>query len=237
MQKPLIGIVLDRETNGDYSEYPYYVLREHYFDAVSKAGGIPVGLDLNNEMVAEYVELVDGLLLPGGDYDIPPEFYGESSVHQTTVTKSERLDYDVAIATAFLQADKPVLGICAGQQLLAAMHDGKLIQDIASEIPAALEHYKGLRTEAVHEISVVPGTQFHEIVGVDTMQVNSHHHQAVKDGVGDFVVSARSADGVVEAIEFPDKKFCLGFEWHPEFLISDEEEKIFAAFVKACVKE
>ncbi len=80
-KKPLIGIVLDREEGGGYSEYPYYVLREHYFNAVRKAGAIPIGLDIAIDGIADYVKLCDGLVMAGCDYDIPPAMYGETTVH------------------------------------------------------------------------------------------------------------------------------------------------------------
>ena len=233
-KKPKIGIVLDREPGGGYSEYPYYVLREHYFDAVSEAGGIPIGIDHAIENIDEYLTLLDGLLMPGGDYDIPPSFYGEDIVHDSVTTKVERLDFDVAITRRFLEADKPILAICAGEQLLAVINGGKLIQDINSEIENPLEHYVGLRTETVHDIIVTPGTRLHQIVGMETIAVNSHHHQAVKEGFGNFVVSAKSSDGVVEAIEIPNKKFCLGVEWHPEFINTESDFAIFKSFIEAC---
>jgi putative glutamine amidotransferase len=234
MKKPKIGIVLDRERGGDYSEYPYYVLREHYFNAVHKAGGIPVGIDLTTTAIADYVDLLDGLLMPGGDYDIPPSFYGDTTVHDTVVTKVERLEYDLAITQAFLEADKPILGICAGQQLLAVLYKGTLVQDIESQIPGAFNHYNSEREAISHDIVIKQGTLLHSIVKEERVGVNSHHHQAVKTVDEGMVISAVSNDGVVEAIEIPAKKFCLGVEWHPEFLNEEHDKKIFDAFIQAC---
>lgn len=229
-KKPKIGIVLDKEPGGGYSEYPYYVLREHYFNAVSKAGGIPIGLDLSVDNINDYVDLLDGLLMPGGDYDIPPSFYGDESVHETVVTKVERLEFDLAITQKFLDADKPVLGICAGEQLLAVMFGGTLIQHIETEI----EHYLSDRERVAHDIAVVEGTLLHKIVRETTLGVNSHHHQSVKSVGEKCIISALSSDGVIEAIEVVDKKFCLGVQWHPEFLNEVHDVRIFETFIEAC---
>jgi len=234
MKKPTIGIVLDLEEKGDYSIYPYYVLRQDYFAAITQAGGIPVGIPLLTENIEDYIENLDGLLLPGGDYDIPPHIYGDDSIHETVVMKQGRIDFDVTLTKKFLEKDKPVLGICLGEQLLAVLHGGALIQDIEHELPEAGEHYIEDRLRPVHEIEIKEGTLLHQIIGEVTMTVNSHHHQAVKAEAGGFIVSARSSDGVIEAVEVPGKKFCLGMQWHPEHLVHPKELDIFKAFVAAC---
>jgi putative glutamine amidotransferase len=230
VKKPRIGIVLDNEPGGGYSEYPYYVLREHYFNAVVKAGGIPIGIDHTLENIDDYLDLLDGLLMPGGDYDIPPSAYGDSKVHESVVTKVGRLDFDWKITQKFLDTDKPILGICAGEQLLAVMLGGTLIQHIETDI----DHYLSDREMVAHNITVTEGTLLHKIVGATKLGVNSHHHQSVKTVSDKFVASARSSDGIIEAIEVKNKKFCLGVQWHPEFINDQNELRIFTAFVDAC---
>jgi putative glutamine amidotransferase len=236
MKKPLIGVVLDLEEKGDYSIYPYYVLRQDYFAAITKAGGIPVGIPVTAENIPDYVKNLDGLLLPGGDYDIPPHIYGDDSIHETVVMKLSRIDFDITITKSFLDRDIPIFGICLGEQLLAVMHGGALIQHIENDVPDALDHYIEDRLKPAHEIKIKEGSLLHSIVGTTTMEVNSHHHQAVKDETAQFVVSARSVDGVVEAIEVPNKKFCLGVQWHPEHLTHPSELNIFKVFIEACRK-
>ncbi|MEY2665798.1 MAG: hypothetical protein RLZZ480_903 [Candidatus Parcubacteria bacterium] len=233
-QKPRIGIVLDLEEKGDYSIYPYYVLRQDYFSAITKAGGIPVGVSLATENIDDYAETLDGLLLPGGDYDIPPHVYGDDSIHETVVMKAGRLDFDITLTKKFLEKDIPILGICLGEQLLAVIHGGALMQHIENELPDALPHYIEDRLKPTHEIKIKEGTLLHQIIGETSMMVNSHHHQAVKSESGQFIVSAQSEDGVIEAIEVPGKKFCLGMQWHPEHLVHPKELDIFKAFIDAC---
>ena len=108
------------------------------------------------------------------------------------------------------------------------------MQHIADEVPGALEHeQKNPRTEPGHSVAIAPGTVLRGIVEVAELSVNSAHHQAAKETGPGVVVNARAPDGVIEGIEHPERRFCLGVEWHPEYAISAGDAKIFAAFVAA----
>jgi putative glutamine amidotransferase len=149
-------------------------------------------------------------------------------------TKDRRTVFELAITRAALAADKPVLGICGGQQLLNVALGGTLVQHIPDEIAGALAHEQpNPRTEPGHTVAVVKGSLLHRITGMDELPVNSAHHQAVKDVAPGMVVDATASDGVIEGIEDPRRRFCLGVQWHPEYAISPGDLGIFAAFVGA----
>lgn len=235
MKKPLIGIVANYDDQGTYfSEYPWYALRRSYCDAVHQGGGAPIMLPFHVAAIPEYVSMLDGLILSGGE-DYPPEFYGEAPVgNVTNLFKGGRSEFDFKLLEAALQKNIPVLGICAGEQAINIFFGGTLIQDIDTYMPEALPHFKPRPAhEPSHSITIVKDTLLHKIVRCESYEVNSAHHQAVKR-VGDgLVINAQSSDGIIEGIEHPGYKFCLGVEWHPEFEIAAQDREIFAAFVQA----
>ena len=225
---PIIGVTVDSDQSGAY------VLRRNYADAVAAAGGVPLLLTHAVESVERVLGLIDGLLVTGGDFDVDPAMFGASSRHPSVKTKDRRTTFEAAAIGAALARDTPVLGICGGQQLLNVVLGGSLVQHIADEVPGALEHeQKNPRTEPGHTVAIAPGTALHGIVDAAELSVNSAHHQAAKDTGPGVLVNARAPDGVIEGIEHPGHRFCLGVEWHPEYAISAGDPKIFAAFVAA----
>jgi putative glutamine amidotransferase len=235
MPQPVIALTLDYEQPGGYSKLPWYALRENYCAAVVRAGGLPILLPHEPDQVAAYLDKIDGLVVTGGAFDVDPALFGATSRHAAVTTKDRRTQFELAITRAALAADKPVLGICGGQQLLNVALGGTLIQHIPDEVPGALAHEQpNPRTEPGHSVAVAPGTLLHRITGAAELAVNSAHHQSVKDVAPGMVVDAVAADGVIEGIEDPRHRFCLGVQWHPEYAISRGDEAIFAAFVAAC---
>ncbi len=231
---PIIGITLDSEDEGSFSAYPYYALRKCYFNSVAKAGGLPIAIPyLNKTMMNKYFEMVDGVIIPGGGFDIPPEMYGDKDVHPTVTMKPERTYFEAEFAKMCLKADKPLLGICGGMQLINVIAGGTLVQDIPSHVEGALPHKVKDRKNVAHKVKIKPGTLLHKIVGADEIGVNTSHHQAVKQ-VGKCQINCQAEDGIIEGLEIPEHKFCLGVQWHPEHLVTEADFKIIEAFVKAC---
>ncbi len=233
--KPLVGVTLDSEQAGGYSKFPWYAVRQNYMSSLKAAGALPVALPHEPDSVAAYLDRIDGLLVTGGAFDVDPSLFGADNRHDTVLTKDRRTDFELAVTRDALDRDMPVFGICGGQQLLNVALGGTLIQHIPDAVDEALAHEQpNPRDEPGHLVNLVPSTLLHRITGVDEVAVNSAHHQAVDQVANGTVVDATAPDGVIEGIEAPEFKFCIGVQWHPEFLISDADRKLIAAFVAAC---
>ena len=232
--RPVIGVTLDAEPPGGYSKYPWYALRANYANAAATFGGLPVGLPHNPALAHDYLNTVDALIVTGGAFDVDPGLYGDKERHATTTLKEDRTAAELALVRGALARDKPVLGICGGQQLLAVALGGTLLQHIPDSVADALEHeQRNPRDEPSHAVAIVPGTLLARVAEAETLQVNSAHHQAVQSPGKFAVVNATAPDGVIEGVEDPRYAFCLGVQWHPEFLIDPADRKIFQAFIAA----
>lgn len=233
--KPLIGVTLDSREPGGYSDYPWYALRDNYCASIQEAGAIPFPLVHELDLLEEFLPRIQGLLITGGGHDVDPALYGETTMHPTVTLRPKRTLFEMEITKRALEKNIPILGICGGEQLLNVALGGTLIQHIPDSVPGALEHnQKACRHKPTHKIKITPGTRLHQLVGTEDLDVNSIHHQAVKDLAPQVVVNAVAPDGVIEGIEAPGYRFCLGLQWHPEFLISSQERTLFQAFIQAC---
>ncbi len=210
------------------------VAQSKYMESLARAGAGMRWVELSDpEQAVQDALTCDGLLLPGGG-DMDPKFYGQVRIPACGEPNLLRDAAEPLLLRAFLAADKPVLGICRGIQVMNAVLGGDLYQDIKP-----FEHLPHNDHWAkVHTVTVRRGTLLSRILGQDTVLVNSQHHQAVDRVAPGFTLAALSEDGIVEAIEKPDARFCLGVQWHPEWL-SDADpamQGLFDAFVNACSK-
>jgi putative glutamine amidotransferase len=216
-KRPRIGLTLDAE------ESPRrYLLGRAYVDAVLDAGGLPILLPHAAEAAAAYLALLDGLVVTGGAFDVPPELYREAPRPGCGVTKPERTAFERDLLEAALAARMPVLGVCGGMQLLCVVRGGALYQDLPLDAGIRGHEQPAPKDAPSHEVAVQPGTHLAALVGAGPLTVNSTHHQAIREPGTGVLVSARAPDGVVEAIELPDLPFALGVQWHPEAVLRHE---------------
>jgi len=211
--------------------------KDDYVASVDRAGGIVRILNPETDPPETAVAACDGLLLTGGA-DVDPREYGDDERHPTVEIDPRRDKYELALARAALARDLPVFAICRGVQVLNVAAGGTLIQDLPAQHPSAtLAHDVVKPANALaHPIQVAPGTCLSLLLRSPErpMQVNSRHHQSVKEPAPGFVVSAVAPDGVIEAIEKPDARFCLGVQWHPEnFVVTGEFQELFLGLIAA----
>lgn len=212
---------------------------QQYIDAVVAAGGAPVGipLGLEQEGLDAVYGIIDGLLLPGGD-DVGPERYGHERHDMLGLVDDERDELEIALAQRALRDGLPILGICRGIQVLAVAAGGTLYQDLPTQYASGLLHdvREFGRDHLCHALRIEPRSRLAAAIGCSTSDVNSFHHQAVWDVPAGFVVSARSEDGVIEAIEAVDRPFVVGVQCHPEGIWATTAPHfagLFSAFVEA----
>ncbi len=238
--RPLIGITAFETRHREPPHSPIYALNRRYVRAIEEAGGAPVMVPpgLDDASLQTIFERLDGLLLPGGG-DIDPACFGEAPHPSLTELSAERDSMELSLAHRAVDAEKPLLAICRGIQVLNVALGGSLVQDIPTQLPGSLAHSfdatKVARDAATHEVQIEAGTQLQAVMGVERAGVNSWHHQALKRVAAGLKVVARSPDGVIEAIEMPGHRFAIGVQWHPEWLTERQPEmrRLFVALVRA----
>jgi putative glutamine amidotransferase len=209
-----------------------------YEEAVRRAGGEVRILDYSADRPDAVVNEVDGILLPGGD-DVLPSLYGEKAHQAFDPAEPGRDDFELELVRQATDANVPLFAICRGIQVLNVARGGTLVQDIPSELPDAVTHeLRETPFSIAHDVWISEGTLLHQLlrdrIEGDACPVNSRHHQAVQRVGTGLIVSATAPDGVVEAVEDPSRRFCLGVQWHPEnFYRTGEFRALFEAFVTA----
>lgn len=207
-----------------------------YITSVISAGGTPViiPVDGNPARADEYVSIIEGLLLPGGE-DVTPGLYGENPVPQVTYMMEEKDRFEFQLIRLAMEKRIPIFGICRGLQVLNVYFGGTLYQDIPSQYGRDIGHSQAMeiRSQLTHKVSVVEGTLLHKLLGSD-LSANSYHHQAIKGLGKGFVVAATAQDGTIEGIENADGSI-YAVQWHPEelYALHPGFRPLFAHLVEA----
>ena len=214
---------------------------EDYRQAVLHTGGDVRILEASTS-IATVLNGVDGLLLSGGD-DVAPSHYGEAKHPAVVEVEPQRDDFEIALVQEARRRNLPIFAICRGIQVLNVACGGSLVQDIPSQLPGALQHKLAVPPHQpfalAHEVwfekdSLLGSLLKDRLNEADTCEVNSRHHQAVKQVAEGFRVTATAPDGIIEAIEDPAARFCLGVQWHPEnFWRTGEFRSLFEGFMQA----
>jgi len=232
MKKPLIGITLDCEEAGNYSKFPWYAIRENYLDSIYKYGGIPFPLFHNSKSISYLAKKLDSLIITGGNFDIHPNFYSEI-LEGSRAIKNNRTKFEINIFNCFFKKNKPILGICGGEQLINIACGGNLIQDIKINKKFNINHEQiNPRNETSHSITINKNTKLYKIVKKNKINVNSAHHQSVNKLGKNLIKTAEAEDKIIEAIEHTKHPWCIGVQWHPEFLITAYDKLLLSNFVK-----
>ena len=223
---PIIGITADyQEEVNCYSKYPWFALRRHYSECLEIFDCSPVILPISKNI--KNIDFLDGLLISGGDFDIDPSFYGQEIKSNKVQTIPKRTEFEINLIDLFIKTQKPILGICGGCQLINVYFKGTLIQDIKSNI----EHEQpNPRNETSHLIQLENNSYLKKIISSNEIYVNSAHHQAVDHLGKDLKIEAKASDGIIEAFRHTQHPYCVGLQWHPEFLITDFDKNIIQDF-------
>ena len=215
------------------------LLLASYADALILNGALPILPPIGDcleEVLDDFLARCDGLLVTGGE-DLEPAFYGAERHPACGPTVPERDQFDKLLFTRALEMDMPVLGICRGIQLINTVLGGTLYQDIPCEWDTDICHRMERPFDRVaHTVQVLPGTPLAELVKADSIEVNSIHHQCIKELAPGCEVMAKAPDGIIEAIWHPGYRYIRAVQWHPERLlnVTPESNAIFRDFVQAC---
>lgn len=236
MPPPLIGLTsyVGPASWRTWREVPAALVPHAYVDHVLAAGGVPVivppAATSTPEMLGAVTERLDGLILVGGP-DLDPAGYGQDPHPLAQQPAPERDAAETALVQAMRGRSRPVLGVCRGVQVMAVAAGGQLIQ----HLPDTLAHEGHSPEPGVygeHDVSILPGSQLHSILGPNS-RVSSYHHQGLAGHPG-YIATAWAPDGTVEAIEDPARPFCIGVLWHPEV---QSDPRLFEALVAAARTE
>ncbi|MFN8382443.1 MAG: gamma-glutamyl-gamma-aminobutyrate hydrolase family protein [Anaerolineales bacterium] len=238
MSKPLIGITT--RNNKDSDGHPITSLQHSYLNAVIQAGGIPVMIPniLSEEDFLDLYSRLNGVLFSGGG-DVSLKYFSGSDHPRIGEVDESRDTTEITLMRTAVNDGKPILGICRGAQVMNIAMGGTLYTHIYDQLKGALDHaYPGdLRRALVHPVNVDETTRSAEIFGETLLNVNSLHHQGLKDIAPGLKVAGHAPDGLVEVIEIPDHPYAVAVQWHPEWLTDQPAmQRLFKSFVDASGK-
>ena len=234
MRKPIIGV-----TPSVDEEHHRCLVQPGYLESIQRSGGLPLMLPLTDcdEDIARFVEICDGFLFVGGP-DIEPWRYGQKLLPECGPQNIQRDALEWKLMKAALAADKPILGVCRGIQVLNTVLGGTLYQDIPSQYETELCHSmpEPPYNRMAHPFRVVEGTPLADFPIPEG--VNSRHHQAILDLAPGLEIMAYAADGIIEAVRMPEKHFVWAVQWHPEAFWEEEgmNLQLFQALIHAAEK-
>lgn len=237
MRKPFIGLTSSIMTRPELG-WKYCAAYLPNVKAIERAGGLPVIIPsvVDRETLRALYEHVDAVLIPGGG-DIDPDYYQAEKHPETGQIDRLRDETELTITRWAIEDDRPLFGICRGHQVVNVALGGTLIQDIPSQLSSELRHDQPAgveRATIAHEVMIDPGSRLAQIIGKTATRVNSFHHQSADKPGKSVCFTAQAADGVVEALEIPDRRFALSVQWHPEDMVDDDAARaLFDAFVGA----
>lgn len=236
--QPLIGVSIKTIRPGMMDDQ-LLAVRPSYPYAVARGGGLPalIPLHLNDRTLRAFYERMDGIVLSGGG-DVNPTTYQAEHSPYTMGIIEERDRTELLLARWAVEDDKPLLAICRGLQILNVALGGTLIQDILAEIPAALRHESPGDNYArmMHSVDVIPTSKLYAAMGNQGhVEVNSLHHQALKQVAAPLEVVACAPDGIIEGAEHPDRRFVVGVQWHPETMVDQHPPmlRLFESLIHA----
>jgi putative glutamine amidotransferase len=235
MSRPLIGISMRNGRDSD--GHPTAVLQHSYINAVTGAGGvaIPIPCNLPQEMLLDLYARLDGILFSGGG-DIALDHFAGDAHPRIDGVDPMRDSVELTLLRSAAEDGKPMLGICRGAQLMNVALGGTLYTHLRDQFPNALDHdYPGnLRRTLVHPVNVDETSRAAGIFGETLLNVNSLHHQGLKEIAPALKVVGYASDGLVEVVEMPDHPYAVAVQWHPEWLTDQPSmQRLFRSLVEA----
>ena len=235
MKRIVIGLTPQGDGNKGYNMSPDFIR------ALNSLGAVAITLPSitdDDELLRDALALCDGIIFTGGP-DVRPSLFGEDIIPSCGAINDERDAFEIKLYKMAMAADKSILGVCRGVQVMNIAEGGNIYQDIYSQSGTMLAHHTLDGKRAFHSVSVTSEAAFDKIkLSKNEFTVNSYHHQSVKDLAEGYEAIAYSPDGLIEAIYMPARRFVAGVQWHPEKRFEGDEDsfRILVDFVESCKK-